>query len=77
MSNEAYIIGAVRSPTGKKKGTLANIHAADLGAHAIRALMERTGVDPGAVDDVIFSSVVPARGVSSWLRPLSGAISRV
>jgi acetyl-CoA C-acetyltransferase len=57
MSNEAYIIGAVRSPTGKKKGTLAGIHAADLGAHAIKALMERTGVDPGAVDDVIFGCV--------------------
>jgi acetyl-CoA C-acetyltransferase len=57
MSNEAYIIGAVRSPTGKKKGTLAGIHAADLGAHAIRALMERTGVDPGAVDDVVFGCV--------------------
>jgi acetyl-CoA C-acetyltransferase len=57
MSNEAYIIGAVRSPTGKKKGTLAGIHAADLGAHAIKALMERTGVDPGAVDDVVFGCV--------------------
>jgi acetyl-CoA C-acetyltransferase len=57
MSNEAYIIGAVRSPTGKKKGTLAGIHAADLGAHAIRALMDRTGVDPGAVDDVVFGCV--------------------
>jgi acetyl-CoA C-acetyltransferase len=57
MSNEAYIIGAVRSPTGKKKGTLAGIHAADLGAHAIKALIERTGVDPGAVDDVIFGCV--------------------
>jgi acetyl-CoA C-acetyltransferase len=57
MSNEAYIIGAVRSPTGKKKGTLAGIHAADLGAHAIKALMERTGVDPGEVDDVIFGCV--------------------
>jgi acetyl-CoA C-acetyltransferase len=57
MSNEAYIIGAVRSPTGKKKGTLAGVHAADLGAHAIKALMERTGVDPGEVDDVIFGCV--------------------
>jgi acetyl-CoA C-acetyltransferase len=57
MSNEAYIIGAVRSPTGKKKGTLAGVHAADLGAHAINALMQRTGVDPGEVDDVIFGCV--------------------
>jgi acetyl-CoA C-acetyltransferase len=57
MSNEAYIIGAVRSPTGKKKGTLAGVHAADLGAHAIKALIERTGIDPGTVDDVIFGCV--------------------
>jgi acetyl-CoA C-acetyltransferase len=57
MSNEAYIIGAVRTPTGKKKGTLAGIHAADLGAHAIGALLERTGIDPGTVDDVIFGCV--------------------
>ena len=57
MSNEAYIIGAVRTPTGKKKGTLAGVHAADLGAHAIKALLERTGVDPEQVEDVIFGCV--------------------
>jgi len=57
MSNEAYIVGAVRSPTGKKKGTLAGIHAADLGAHAIKALIERTGIDPNEVDDVVFGCV--------------------
>jgi acetyl-CoA C-acetyltransferase len=57
MTNEAYIIGAVRTPTGKKKGTLGSVHAADLGAHAIRALIERTGIDPNHVDDVIFGCV--------------------
>jgi acetyl-CoA C-acetyltransferase len=57
MTNEAYIIGAVRTPTGKKNGTLGAIHAADLGAHAIRALLERTGIDPNHVDDVIFGCV--------------------
>jgi acetyl-CoA C-acetyltransferase len=57
MTNEAYIIGAVRTPTGKKKGMLGAIHAADLGAHAIRALLERTGIDPNQVDDVIFGCV--------------------
>jgi acetyl-CoA C-acetyltransferase len=54
---EAYIIGAVRTPTGRKKGTLAAIHAADLGAHALRALFERTAVDPAEIDDVIFGCV--------------------
>jgi acetyl-CoA C-acetyltransferase len=49
----AYIVDAVRSPVGKRGGSLADIHSADLGAHAIGALVERTGIDPGAVDDVI------------------------
>jgi acetyl-CoA C-acetyltransferase len=57
MRPEAYIIGAVRTPTGRKKGSLAGVHAADLGAHAIRALIERTGVDPSAIDDVIFGCI--------------------
>jgi len=57
MSNEAYIIGAVRSPTGKKKGTLAGVHAADLGAHVIKALIARTGIDAADVEDVIFGCV--------------------
>jgi len=51
---EAYIIDAVRTPVGKRGGGLAGVHSADLGAHVIQALMARTGVDPGAVEDVIF-----------------------
>ena len=51
---EAYIIDAVRTPIGRKKGSLAHLHPADLGAHPIRALMARTGVDPAAVDDVVW-----------------------
>ena len=50
---EAYIIDAVRTPVGKRGGALAGMHSADLGAHVLSALMNRTGVDPGAVDDVI------------------------
>jgi acetyl-CoA C-acetyltransferase len=51
---EAYIIDAVRTPVGKRGGALAHAHSADLGAHVLRALVTRTGVDPGAVEDVIF-----------------------
>ncbi|MBR1218028.1 acetyl-CoA C-acetyltransferase [Bradyrhizobium sp. U87765 SZCCT0131] len=51
---EAYIIDAVRTPVGRKKGALASMHSADLGAHPIKALMDRTGLDPNAVDDVIY-----------------------
>jgi len=51
---EAFIVDAVRTPVGKRGGGLASVHSADLGAHVIKALMDRTGVDPGAVEDVIF-----------------------
>jgi acetyl-CoA C-acetyltransferase len=66
---EAYIVDAVRTPVGKKKGSLAGIHPADLGAHTLRALMERTGIDPGAVDDVIYGCV-------DTVGPLAGDIAR-
>jgi acetyl-CoA C-acetyltransferase len=55
--SEAYIVDAVRTPVGRKGGGLAGVHPADLGAHAIRALVERTGIDPAAVDDVVFGCV--------------------
>ncbi|MCD2110459.1 acetyl-CoA C-acetyltransferase [Rhodococcus rhodochrous] len=54
---EAYIVDAVRTPIGKKKGGLADVHPADLGAHVIKALVERTGIDPADVDDVVFGCV--------------------
>ena len=54
---EAFIAGAVRTAIGKRNGGLAGVHPVDLGAHAVRALVDRTGVDPGAVDDVIMGCV--------------------
>lgn len=51
---EAYIIDAVRTPVGRKKGSLAGLHPADLAALPIRALMARSGIDPAAVDDVVW-----------------------
>jgi acetyl-CoA C-acetyltransferase len=50
---EAYIVDAVRTPVGKRGGSLAAVHSADLGGHVLKALVERTGIDPGAVDDVV------------------------
>lgn len=55
---EAYIVGAVRTPVGRKKGGLSAIHPVDLAAHTLRALMDRTGVDPAAVEDVIMGCVM-------------------
>jgi len=54
---EAYIVDAVRTPVGKRGGGLSQVHPADLGAHALRALVERTGIDPAGVEDVVFGCV--------------------
>jgi acetyl-CoA C-acetyltransferase len=54
---EAYIVEAVRSPVGRKKGGLSKVHPADLGAHSIKGLIERSGIDPAVVDDVVFGCV--------------------
>ncbi|MFF5264934.1 acetyl-CoA C-acetyltransferase [Actinomadura viridis] len=55
---EAYIVGAVRTPVGTKKGALKDVHPADLGAHVLKELVDRTGVDPSAVEDVIMGCVM-------------------
>ncbi|WP_042378738.1 acetyl-CoA C-acetyltransferase [Streptacidiphilus melanogenes] len=66
---EAYIIDAVRTPVGRKGGGLAAVHPADLGAHVLTALMARTGVDPSAVEDVVF-------GCLDAVGPQAGDIAR-
>jgi acetyl-CoA acetyltransferase family protein len=57
---EAYIVGAVRTPVGRRNGGLASVHPADLAAHALSELINRTGVDPAAVEDVIMGCVSQA-----------------
>ena len=70
---EAYIVDAVRTPTGKRGGGLSHLHPADLGAAAISALIERSGIDPAAVDDVVLGNVDSVGGQAgdiartSWL----------
>ncbi|WP_067819184.1 acetyl-CoA C-acetyltransferase [Actinomadura kijaniata] len=54
---EAYIVEAVRAPVGRRGGGLSGAHPADLGAHVLTALMDRTGIDPAAVEDVVFGCV--------------------
>ena len=51
---EAYIIDTVRTPVGRRGGGLSQVHSADLGAHVLTALVERTGIDPSLVEDVVF-----------------------
>ena len=55
--SEAYIVDAVRSPMGRFRGGLSGIHPVDLGAEALRGLMDRVAVDPADVDDVIWGCV--------------------
>ena len=54
---EAYIVDAVRTPVGRRNGGLSGVHPADLGAHVLRTLMDRSGADPAAVEDVVFGCV--------------------
>ncbi|MFT4126583.1 MAG: acetyl-CoA C-acetyltransferase [Gordonia sp. (in: high G+C Gram-positive bacteria)] len=54
---QAYVVDAVRTPVGKRHGSLAKVHPADLGAHVISAILDRTGLDPEVVDDVVLGCV--------------------
>jgi acetyl-CoA C-acetyltransferase len=54
---QAYIVGAVRTPAGKRNGGLASLNPVDLAAHVLRELVARTGIDAGAVEDVIMGCV--------------------
>ena len=54
---QAYIVDAIRTPVGKRNGSLAKTHPADMGAHIINVLIARTGIDPEVVDDVVFGCV--------------------
>ena len=65
----AYLVGAARAPVGKRGGGLAGVHPADLGGQVIAALLDRVGVDPAAVEDVILGCV-------DTLGPQSGDIAR-
>ncbi len=56
-AREAYIVDAIRTPVGKRGGGLSTAHPADLGAHVLRSLVERSDIDPMAVEDVIFGCV--------------------
>jgi acetyl-CoA C-acetyltransferase len=66
---EAFVVDAVRTPVGRRRGGLAAVHPADLGAHVISALVRRTGIDPAEVDDVIFGCV-------DTIGPQAGDIAR-
>ncbi len=66
---EAYIVDALRTPTGRRKGSLADVHAADLGAHVIKSITGRNNIPLEDYDDVIFGCV-------DTVGPLAGNIGR-
>jgi acetyl-CoA C-acetyltransferase len=66
---EAYIVDAVRTPVGRRGGGLGGAHPADLGGHVISTLLTRAGLDPLAVDDVVFGCV-------DTIGPQAGDIAR-
>jgi len=66
---EAYIVDAVRSPTGRRKGGLSDVHGADLGGHVLKTLVARNEIPEDEYDDVIFGCV-------DTIGPLAGDIAR-
>jgi acetyl-CoA C-acetyltransferase len=66
---EAYIVDALRSPTGRRKGGLSQVHGADLGAHVLRGIVDRNNIPDDEYDDVIFGCV-------DTVGPLAGDIAR-
>ncbi len=58
MSRDAVIVDAVRTPVGKRNGSLSGWHAVDLSAHVLKALAERNGVDPAVIEDVVWGCVM-------------------
>lgn len=67
---EAYIVEAVRTPTGRRNGSLSHLHPADLAGRAMRATVERAAIDPAVVDDVIW-------GVLDQVGPQAHDMARV
>ena len=66
---EAYIVDAIRTPTGKRRGSLATVHGADLGGFILKALVDRHDIPDDEYDDVVF-------GCLDTIGPLAGDIAR-
>ena len=66
---EAYIVDAIRTPTGKRRGSLATVHGADLGGFILKALVDRHSIPDDEYDDVVF-------GCLDTIGPLAGDIAR-
>ncbi len=75
MGNEVVIVGYVRTPIGKFGGSLKNVKSPHLAAESIKALLRRTKVDPGMIDEVIFGSTLQGgmgQNISRYAALLAG-----
>src|SRR3954464_4908813 len=73
----AYIVDAVRTPFGKYGGALAGVRPDDLAPHAPKALIERTGVDPGAIDEIIYGDANQAGEDNRNVARMAGLLAGV
>lgn len=69
MVQEAFVVEALRTPVGKRGGSLSAVHPADLGAHVLKAVFDRTGLDPAVVDDAVI-------GCLDTIGPQAGNVGR-
>ena len=69
QQREAYIVDAIRTPTGRRRGGLAHVHAADLGGFILRQIVERNAIPAEDYDDVVFGAI-------DSIGPLAGNIAR-
>ncbi len=58
--SEAYIVDAIRTPVGRRGGSLSQVHPADFGAHVLKELFTRNDIDPAAVDRSLFGGWIDA-----------------
>ena len=69
QQREAYIVDAIRTPTGRRRGGLAHVHAADLGGFILRQIVERNAIPAEDYDDVVFGAI-------DSIGPLAGNVAR-
>ncbi|MGA3397921.1 MAG: acetyl-CoA C-acetyltransferase [Acetobacteraceae bacterium] len=69
QQSEAYIVDAIRTPTGRRRGGLAHVHAADLGGFILRQIVERNAIPAGDYNDVVFGAI-------DAIGPLAGNVAR-
>lgn len=69
MVQEAFVVEALRTPVGKRGGSLSAVHPADLGAHVLKEVFNRTGLDPAVVDDAVI-------GCLDTIGPQAGNVGR-